>query len=898
MTPAELAERLEVPPDHVDSLNRRLIAMERDGQLLPNRKGVLLLASKLDLIAGRVQGHRDGFGFLLPDAGGPDVFLSPRQMQKAMHGDRVLVKQTGYDSRGRPEGRIVEVTERANRRLVGRFLNERGVNIVVPEDQRIKHDIVIPPGDTHHAQHGQVVSVEIVDPPANGAPPIGRVVEVLGEIEDPGMEIEIAVRKFDVPHEFSAPALEAAAALPGVVRPADLRGRVDLRDVPLVTIDGEDARDFDDAVYCEPIEVSTGGESVGDAGADDRETAAQRAGGATDGADTAPSCRRGRRKATEPGFRLIVAIADVSHYVKPGAPLDADAAERSTSVYFPRRVIPMLPEKLSNGLCSLNPQVDRLVLVCDMVIDGGGRIRAYQFYDAVMHSAARLTYDEVWAMLSGGPNLSVSPHKLALAPQLRNLHDLYRVLAGARERRGAMEIETVETQIVCDPAGRIERIVPRGRNDAHRLIEECMLAANVCAADFMHRSRHPGLYRIHEGPTPEKLQVLREFLRTVGLSLGGGESPSPRDYAALAGQMRARPDHLLLQTMLLRSMQQAVYSPENVGHFGLAYDAYAHFTSPIRRYPDLMTHRVIKALLKGERHRPLPFDGRDEDEAGARGRKGRNAAAGAAAGRAQKGRQPDRTAADLQDAIERWHQWGMRCSANERRADEASRDVEAWLKCMYMRERVGEQFAGRITGVAPFGVFVTLDELYVEGMVHVSELGGEYFQYSESGHELRGERTGRRFRLTDPIDVQVSRVDLEARRIEFRLVQRTDFRSLERDRQRGEREEARAAREGARRASKAGGRRTGEADADLPALPLPPEPDGRRKTGKTGKSGNPGKTGKAKDGAASAKPGKRAGKAADKRPAGAGAARAGDRRPDRPAAGESARPASRRRRRG
>lgn len=817
MTPAELADRLAVPAVHVDSLNRRLLAMERDGQLLPNRKGVLLLASKLDLIAGRVQGHRDGFGFLVPDAGGPDVFLSPREMQKAMHGDRVLVKQSGLDSRGRPEGRIVEVTDRAHRELVGRFLNERGVNIVVPEDQRIKHDIVIPPGDTHRAQHGQVVSVEIIDPPANGAPPIGRVVEVLGEIDDPGMEIEIAVRKFDVPHEFSEAATAQAAELPGVVRPSDLKRRVDLRDVPLVTIDGEDARDFDDAVYCEPIEVPLGrGESVGDPGADERDAAENGLGSTGIDAGGHASGGRGGRHRAETGFRLLVAIADVSHYVKPGQPLDVDAAERSTSVYFPRRVIPMLPEKLSNGLCSLNPQLDRLVLVCDMVIDAGGRIRAYQFYEAVMHSAARLTYDEVWSMLSGGPVAGLSTHKLALLPQLRNLHELYRVLVRSRERRGAMEIETVETQIVCDSAGRIERIVPRTRNDAHRLIEECMLAANVCTADFTRRSKHPALYRIHEGPTPDKLAVLREFLRTVGLSLGGGDDPTPRDYAALAAQMRARPEFLLMQTMLLRSMQQAVYSPENVGHFGLAYDAYSHFTSPIRRYPDLLTHRVIKALLRGERYRLLPLGASEDDSDPA-----------LAAPRATKASAARQRGFEGEPSLEAWHQWGMRCSANERRADEASRDVEAWLKCMYMRDRVGEQFAGRITGVAPFGVFVTLNDFYVEGMVHVSELGGEYFQYNEAGHELRGERTGQRFRLTDPIDVQISRVDLEARRIEFRLVQRTDFRSLTRERKRGGRDDARRPGVGARVAAASEERRVATGDDDLPALALPPAPAGR-----------------------------------------------------------------------
>jgi ribonuclease R len=759
MTPLELAERLEVPSTHFDNLNRRLLAMERDGQLLPNRKGVLLLASKLDLTAGRVQGHRDGFGFLIPDAGGPDVFLSPREMQKVMHGDRALVKRSGYDSRGRPEGRIVEVTERAHRKLVGRFLNERGVHIVVPEDQRIKHDILIPPGDTHRAQHGQVVTVEIVDPPSGQAPPIGRVVEVLGEIGDPGMEIEIAVRKFDVPHEFGDAAVAQAASLPGAVRPADLKGRVDLRDIALVTIDGEDARDFDDAVYCEPIDaLAVRGAPVGAPLVDGSAVVAAGAG------------RRSRRGG---GFRLIVAIADVSHYVRAGDALDEDALSRSTSVYFPRRVIPMLPEKLSNGLCSLNPQVDRLVLVCDIVIDAHGLVRAYQFYEAVMNSAARLTYDETWALLSGGAAATVAPGRAALLPALRNLHELYRALAGARQARGAIDLESIETKIVCDPAGRIERIVPSQRNDAHRLIEECMLAANVCAADFMQRSRHPGLYRVHEGPTPERLQLLREFLRSVGLSLGGGDAPTPRDYAELVAQIRPRPDAALLQTMLLRSMQQAVYSPDNSGHFGLAYEAYAHFTSPIRRYPDLLVHRVIKALLRSERYRPQPAleanepGGRD-DEPASRARRG--------------AARPDAAAqaAERQLEHEAWQVLGVVCSSNERRADEASRDVEAWLKCMYVRERVGEQFAGRVTGVAPFGVFVTLNELYVEGLVHVSELGEEYFQYNESAHELRGERTGRRFRLTDELDVQVSRVDLEARRIDFRLVERMDFRAIKR----------------------------------------------------------------------------------------------------------------------
>ena len=740
LTPTELGERLEVPPRHADALEQRILAMEREGQLLPNRKGVLLLASKLDLVAGRITGHRDGFGFLVPDAGGPDLFLPPREMQKAMHGDRALVKRTGLDNRGKPEGAIVEITERAHRQLVGRVVIERGVTVVVPEDQRIKHDILIAPGDAGKAQPGQVVTVEIVQPPNGHSQPMGRVVEVLGAIDDPGMEIEIAVRKFDVPHQFSDEALALAAKLPAQVRPADYKRRIDLRDVPLVTIDGEDARDFDDAVYCEPLETS------------------------------------GRRAG---GWRLLVAIADVAHYVEDGSALDTDALKRSTSVYFPRRVIPMLPEKLSNGLCSLNPAVDRLVLVADMVITARGQVKAYQFYEAVMHSAARLTYDEVWSVLSGR-DPAAARARAPLVPHLQNLYDLFRALVKARGVRGAMDFETTETKIVCDIAGRIERIVARTRNDAHKLIEECMLAANTCAADFVSRSRHPALYRIHEGPTPERLSLLREFLQGVGLTLGGGDDPTPADYALLAQQIAPRDDAGLLQTMLLRSMQQAIYSPYNVGHFGLSYEAYAHFTSPIRRYPDLLTHRVIKSLLQSRRYAPpVPSAEAIASTPPPRGRRGGPPKPSAKATARAEDRAEARTRMSVaqREELDRWQTLGLMCSANERRADDASRDVEAWLKCQYMRERVGEQFRGRVTGVATFGLFVTLNDLFVEGMVHVSELGSEYFQYIEAAHELRGERTGKRFRLTDEIDVQVSRVDLEARRIEFRMVKADSVRS-------------------------------------------------------------------------------------------------------------------------
>ena len=721
LSPTELAEQLGVQRDETwEGFERRLAAMERDGQLMPNRKGVLLLAKKLDFIPGKVLGHRDGFGFLLRDDGLQDVFLSPREMLKVLHGDRVLVKVTG-DYRGKPDGTIVEVLERRTNQLVGRFLNERGVSIVVPEDQRIKHDVLIPPSETATAQHGQVVTVEIIEQPTRHTQPLGRVAQILGEIDDPGMEIEIAVRKFDVPVDFSEKAQRQCDKLPDEVRRTDLKGRVDLRDVALITIDGEDARDFDDAVYCEPVELG-----------------------------------EGRKR---PGWRLIVAVADVSHYVSDGDALDDDAQLRGTSVYFPRRVIPMLPTKLSNGLCSLNPHVDRLALVCDMVIAANGAkagsVVAYQFYNAVIHSHARTTYTQVWEALQQ-PTGPVAKQLGQTVTQIQHLHELFGLLVQARKKRGAIDFDTVETKIICNELGRIERIVGLVRNDAHRLIEECMLAANTCAADFMRRSKHLGLFRVHEGPTPLKLQSLRAFLKTLGLDLSGGDDPQGSDYAALMDKVRNRPDYDLLQSMCLRSMQQAIYSPDNSGHFGLSYSEYTHFTSPIRRYPDLLTHRVIKALLAKQRYTPAAPDHVVV---------------------------PGMTRKEYEHDV--WEKLGFLLSARERRADDASRDVEAWLKCWFVKERVGEVFSGRITGVASFGIFVTLDSLHVEGMVHVSELGTEYFQFNEAMHELRGERTGMRYRLTDSVQVQVARVDLEARRIEFRLVQGTSFAALKREASRG-----------------------------------------------------------------------------------------------------------------
>jgi ribonuclease R len=671
---------------------------------------------------GVVSGHRDGHGFVIRDDGQADIYLPSNEMRAVLHKDRVKARIVRLDRKGRPEGRVTEIVERSDSPIIGRLLQESGVWLVAPEDKRYGQDVLIPKGATGSAKPGQVVVVELTEPPALYGQPVGRVKEVLGEIDDPGMEIEIAVRKYGVPHEFSDAALAQARALPDHVRAADHKHRVDLRDVPLVTIDGEDARDFDDAVYCEPAKVGKG-----------------------------------------KGWRLLVAIADVSNYVETGSPIDVDAYDRATSVYFPRRVIPMLPEKLSNGLCSLNPGVERLCMVCDMLINAKGEVHAYQFYPAVMFSHARFTYTEVAAILQNTRGPEAAQRK-ALVPYLLNLHDVYRALLAARGERGAVDFETTETQIVCDESGRIEKIIPRTRNDAHKVIEEAMLAANVCSADFISEGKHTGLYRVHEGPTPEKQEILRNYLKAMGVSQTIGDNPKPADFQQIANATKDRPEAQQIHTMLLRSMQQAIYTPINSGHFGLAFEAYTHFTSPIRRYPDLLVHRVIKAILARKRYElpALPTPG----EAHAKlSKRLASRAKPLAAGEVSKKPSVDTLA---------WQAAGLHCSANERRADEASRDVEAWLKCKYMREHLGEEFSGVVSSVTSFGLFVTLDAMYVEGLVHITELGGEYFRFDEARQELRGERTGIRYALGTRVQVQVSRVDLDGRRIDFRLVSGDD----------------------------------------------------------------------------------------------------------------------------
>ena len=683
LQPRDLARRLGFGHAAHAEFQQALQDLEHEGAVMQNRRGALCLVDSLDLIRGRVQGHADGFGFLVRDDGKPDCFIGARQMHKVLHGDHVMAREIGTDRRGRCEVAIVEVLSRANATLVGRLRRDYGILVVEPEDRRISQPLLVAPDGAGEALPGQVVVAEIIAQPSRAAQPVARIVEVLGSYTDPGMEIEIALRKHRLPYRFGLDTEEEAARFAPAPEARDLRGRTDLRALALVTIDGENARDFDDAVYCEPL----GGRGSG---------GAKRAG----------------------GYRLVVAIADVSHYVRPGSALDRDALERGNSVYFPRRVIPMLPEALSNGLCSLNPDVDRLCMVCDMTIGARGRMESYAFYPAVMRSRARLTYTRVAAFLDGEREGLAAE----VAANLDALQRLYAALAQARSRRGAIDFETIETELVFNDERKIERIVKVQRNDAHRLIEECMLAANVCTSAFLKRARHPMLYRVHEGPTPEKLAALREFLGDFGLQLGGGDEPRAADYARLLATIKERPDAQLLQTVLLRSLQQAVYSPENAGHFGLAYESYTHFTSPIRRYPDLLIHRAIKAVLAKSRY-----------------------------------------------AAGDWAALGAHCSMTERRADEATRDVVSWLKCFYMRDRIGEHFDGSISAATGFGIFVALDEVYVEGLVHVSELGNDYFHFDPARHLLRGERTGRRFRLGDRVGVKLVRVDLEQMRIDFVL---------------------------------------------------------------------------------------------------------------------------------
>jgi ribonuclease R len=680
---AEIAEAFSITEeDQLEALRRRLRAMERDGQLLFNRVQQYCVVNNKDLIVGRVIGHADGFGFVKPDDGSDDLFLTPREMNPLLHNDRAMVRIVGIDKKGRREGAVVEILERNTHQIVGRLYKEDGFTYVVPEQKNIAQTVLIQQGGTGKAKQGQIVVAEIVEQPTKQRQPIGRIIEVLGDHLAPGMEIEMAIRSHELPHVWPDELLEEIKPLTAEVPESAKADRTDLRKTALVTIDGEDARDFDDAVFCQK---------------------------------------------TPKGWKLLVAIADVSHYVKINTALDKEAQKRSTSVYFPEQVIPMLPEILSNGLCSLNPDVDRLCMVCELFIDQEGKVTKSRFFEAVMRSHARLTYTEVAKILVDGDKELIAKYK-ALLPHLKQLYDLYKVMRVSREQRGAMDFDTQETRIIFGTDRKIEKIVPTVRNDAHKLIEEFMITANMAAAKFLNAKKMPKLLRVHDGPSVDKLMNLKTFLGELGLTLGGGDKPTPLDYMFLIESVKDRPDCHLIQTVLLRSMSQAVYSPELKGHFGLALDAYAHFTSPIRRYPDLLVHRAIRHCLRGNK--------------------------------------PETFVYGFPDMIT----LGESCSANERRADDATRDVVSWLKCEYMMDKIGEVFPGIISAVTSFGFFVELAEIYVEGLVHISNLGQDYYHFDPTSHQLKGERTGNKFRIGDRVMVKVARVSLDDKKIDFDLV--------------------------------------------------------------------------------------------------------------------------------
>ncbi|MDX5628798.1 MULTISPECIES: ribonuclease R [unclassified Brenneria] len=684
----ELAADLQLTSEEqLEALRRRLRAMERDGQLVFTRRQCYALPEKLDLLRGTVIGHRDGYGFLRVEGRKDDLYLSAEEMKRAIHGDVVLAQPMGADRKGRREGRIVRVLEPRTGQIVGRYFVDAGVGFVVPDDSRLSFDILIPQENVNGARMGFVVVVELTQRATRRTKAIGNIVEVLGDNMGTGLAVEIALRTHDIPHTWPPQVEEQVKDLAEEVPEEAKKGRVDLRKLPLVTIDGEDARDFDDAVYCEK--------------------------------------KRGG------GWRLWVAIADVSYYVRPNTPLDHEARARGTSVYFPSQVVPMLPEVLSNGLCSLNPQVDRLCMVCEMTVSAQGKLSSYKFYEGLMSSHARLTYTKVWSILQGDAELR--ERYKPLVGGLEELHRMYKALDQAREIRGGIAFETEEAKFIFNAERRIERVESVVRNDAHKLIEECMILANISAAKFVEKNEEPSLFRVHDRPSEDHVLALRSVLGELGLTLKGGMKPQPKDYAALMLEVADRPDSEMLQTMLLRSMKQAVYDPENRGHFGLALASYGHFTSPIRRYPDLALHRSIKYLLSDRKARWTPTGGWHSD---------------------------------LNEML----QLGMHCSLTERRADEATRDVADWLKCDFMQDHVGEAFTGIISSVTGFGFFVRLNDLFIDGLVHVSTLDNDYYRYDNIGQRLIGESRGQVYRLGDEVEIRVEAVHMDERNIDFALV--------------------------------------------------------------------------------------------------------------------------------
>lgn len=665
------------------ALERRLKAMQRDGQIMKNRREGYGLVQKMDILPGRVIAHPDGYGFLRPDEGGEDLYLSAKEMRSVLHDDRILARVISIDRRGRKEGALVEVLERANQQVVGRYFREGSVGFVVPDNKRINQDILIPKVDARKAKAGDYVVARIVQQPDRHTQPIGDIVEVLGRHMSGELAVDIAIRSYEIPGEWPAALKKETGRIAPEVSEKDKQQREDLRDLPLMTIDSEDARDFDDAVFCE---------------------------------------KQGNN------WRLLVAIADVSHYVKPGSALDGEAADRGNSVYFPRRVIPMLPEALSNGLCSLNPEVDRLCMVCEMHINSKGQVTKSRFFEGVMRSAARMTYNNVARMVVDRDAATRKKFSHVVKP-LDNLHQLYRLMHSHRRSRAVIDFDTGETRLIFNKREEVVDIESVLRNDAHRLIEEFMLAANVAAAELLLENGIAALFRVHESPKEEKLADLHAFLAELGLSLGGGDEPTAADYARLLDQVRDREDRHLIETVLLRSMPLAVYSDENIGHFGLGFPAYAHFTSPIRRYPDLLVHRAIRHLLRKVSPQKFQYSKTD------------------------------------------MHKYGTHCSMTERRADEATREVMQWYKCRFMQDKVGEVYSGVISSVTAFGIFVELADIYVEGLAHITSLPIDYYHFDPIGHRLRGERSGRLYRLGNHVDVKVTRVDLEDKKIDLEIIE-------------------------------------------------------------------------------------------------------------------------------
>lgn len=667
-------------------IQRRLRAMEREGQIEFDRDKKYALIKTDDLIQGRVIGHREGFGFLKREDGEKDLFIHQMQMSTVLHGDLVQVKESGTDNRGRREARIVKVVEPRSEPIVGRYFFENNVGVVIPDDSRINHEIMIPKEQTNGARQGHIVVVEIVQRPRKRVNAIGKIVEVLGEHMAPGMEIDMALRTFEIPHQWPKGVTKQIKGLNEEVPEEVKSSRIDLRQLPLVTIDGEDARDFDDAVFCEPLEKG--------------------------------------------GWQLWVAIADVSYYVRPGTALDSEAQNRGTSVYFPEQVIPMLPEVLSNGLCSLNPQVDRLCMVCEMTVTATGKLQEHQFYEAVMNSKARLTYNKVWDILQDDEELQ--KRYADQTPHLKNLYEMYQALKRTRGQRGAIEFETQESKFIFNAQRKIDHIVPLVRNDAHKLIEECMILANVSAAKTLAKHKAEALYRVHAEPDPDRLTSFLSYLGEVGITHHIRHDVTPQDLTEVITKIQGRADQELIQTMLLRSMKQAVYDHENIGHFGLALDAYAHFTSPIRRYPDLVVHRALKAIVDKQNQRKNTSGGKSYSVAEV-------------------------------EAL------GEQCSMAERRADDATRDVSDWLKCEFMLDHVGDTFDGVIASVTNFGFFVRLPEFHIDGLVHITSLDSDYYRYDEVKQHLIGDNSGIIYRLGDQLEVKVASVNLDERKIDFIL---------------------------------------------------------------------------------------------------------------------------------